>query len=106
VETQLKIGLSGIEEYIDKVDIAYEPVWAIGTGVPATPEDAREVHSFIRETLKKLNPDAKGETRILYGGSVKPDNAGEFMKYEEINGLLVGTASLDPESFSEIVKSF
>ncbi len=106
VETQLKIGLSGIEEYIDRIDIAYEPVWAIGTGVPATPEDAKEVHSFIRETLKRLNPNAEGTSRILYGGSVKPENAGEFMKYEEINGLLVGTASLDPDSFSKIVKSF
>ncbi len=106
VETQLKIGLSGIEEYIDRIDIAYEPVWAIGTGVPATPEDAKEVHSFIRETLRRLNPDAKGNSRILYGGSVKPENASEFMKYEEINGLLVGTASLDPDSFSKIVKSF
>ncbi len=106
IETQLKIGLTGIEDFIDRMDIAYEPVWAIGTGVPATPEDAREVHKFIKEFIGNLNHNSLDNTRILYGGSVKPENAKEFMKYEEIEGLLVGTASLDPHSFSHIVKSF
>ncbi|WP_461831921.1 triose-phosphate isomerase [Aquifex sp.] len=106
VETQIKLALNGIEEHVDRIDIAYEPVWAIGTGIPATPEDAVEVHTFIRNLLKELNPRNEGKTRILYGGSVKPENAKEFMKHEEINGLLVGTASLDPESFAKIVYSF
>ncbi len=106
VETQIRLALSGIEKYTDSVDIAYEPVWAIGTGVPATPEDAVEVHRFIKEVLKDLNPGSEGRTRVLYGGSVKPENASEFMKHEEIEGLLVGGASLDPESFAKIVNSF
>ena len=106
VETQLRLGLSRLEDHIDSIDIAYEPVWAIGTGVPATPEDAVKVHRFINEVLDRLSPSRKRETRVLYGGSVKPDNAGEFMKHEEIEGLLVGGASLDPESFAKIVESF
>ena len=106
VETQLRLALSGVEEHTDKIDIAYEPVWAIGTGVPATPEDAVAVHRFIKEVLKELNPANEGGTRVLYGGSVKPGNAGDFMKHPEIEGLLVGGASLDPESFAEIVNSF
>lgn len=106
VETQIKLALAGVEEHTDKIDIAYEPVWAIGTGTPATPEDAVEVHTFIRSLINQLNPKNEGKTRILYGGSVNPQNAKEFMKHEEINGLLVGTASLDPESFAKIVYSF
>ncbi|RUM32484.1 MAG: triose-phosphate isomerase [Aquifex sp.] len=106
IETQIKLALAGVEEHIDKIDIAYEPVWAIGTGTPATPEDAVEVHTFIRNLLNELNPNNEGKTRILYGGSVKPDNAKEFMKHDAIGGLLVGTASLDPESFAKIVYSF
>ena len=106
IETQIRLALTRLEEHTDSIDIAYEPVWAIGTGVPATPEDAVKVHRFIRELLQKLNPSRKGKTRILYGGSVKPSNAGEFMKHEEIDGLLVGGASLDPESFAQIVESF
>jgi len=106
IETQIRLALSGIEEHTDKIDIAYEPVWAIGTGVPATPEDAVSVHRFIRELLRDLNPKNEGKTRILYGGSVKPENAGEFAKHSEIQGFLVGGASLDPESFAKIVYSF
>jgi triosephosphate isomerase len=106
VETQIRLALSGVEGLTDRVDIAYEPVWAIGTGVPASPEDAVEVHRFIREVLRDINPKAEGSTRILYGGSVNPRNASEFMKHREIDGLLVGTASLDPESFAKIVGSF
>ncbi len=106
VETQLRLALSGIEEYTDSLDIAYEPVWAIGTGVPATPEDAVSVHKFIGELLDKINPRREGKTRVLYGGSVKPDNAGDFMRHSEIEGFLVGGASLNPESFTKIVYSF
>ncbi len=106
VETQIKLALSGIEEFTDSIDIAYEPVWAIGTGVPATPEDAVTVHRFIKELLKEINPSHKGRTRVLYGGSVKPSNAEDFMKHGDIDGLLVGGASLEPESFAKIVYSF
>ena len=106
IETQLRLALSGLESHADGIDIAYEPVWAIGSGMPATPEDAVMVHRFIKDVLKDLNPKGDRKTRVLYGGSVKPSNAGEFMKHEEIGGLLVGGASLDPESFAQIIKSF
>lgn len=106
VEAQIRLALSGVEQYTDHVDIAYEPVWAIGTGNPAMPEDAQLVHAFIKELLCQINPQHEGKTRVLYGGSVKPDNAGEFMKMKDIDGLLVGGASLDPESFAQIVKCF
>jgi triosephosphate isomerase len=106
VETQIRLALSGIEEHTDSVDIAYEPVWAIGTGVAATPEDAVSVHRFIKELLREINPKGKGTSRILYGGSVNPDNAPEFMKHKEIEGFLVGGASLDPEAFVKVVNSF
>jgi len=106
IETQIKLALSGIEEHTDSIDIAYEPVWAIGTGVPATPEDAVSVHRFIKELVGSMNPENRGKTRVLYGGSVKPENAGEFMKHSEIEGLLVGGASLEPETFAKIVYSF
>ncbi|MCX7989641.1 MAG: triose-phosphate isomerase [Aquificaceae bacterium] len=106
VETQIRLALSGVEEYTSSVDIAYEPVWAIGTGNPATPEDAQLVHAYIKDLLHQINPGHKGETRVLYGGSVSPKNASEFMRMKDVDGLLVGGASLDPESFSQIVKSF
>jgi triosephosphate isomerase len=83
--------------------IAYEPVWAIGTGKNATPEQAQEVHGNIRNLLKKLGSNAE-DVRILYGGSVKPDNIGVLMQKDDIDGALVGGASLDPVSFSKIVK--
>lgn len=106
IETQVKLALSSLEDYTDMIDIAYEPVWAIGSGNPATPEDAQKVHRFIKELLESLNKNYKGTTRILYGGSVNTHNASEFMKMPDIDGLLVGGASLDPEAFSQIVKSF
>jgi len=99
IETQLRICLSSLENHTHMIDIAYEPVWAIGSGNPATPEDAKKVHRFIKDFLGK-------EVRVLYGGSVNPENAKEFMKMQDIDGLLVGGASLDPESFSKVVKSF
>ncbi len=106
IENQLRLALSGVENYTDRVDIAYEPVWAIGTGMPATPQDAVAVHRFIRDLIKVLNPESGMNFRVLYGGSVKPDNAKEFTKYREIDGFLVGGASLKPETFIEIVNAF
>ncbi len=106
IETQIRLALSGIEEYTDKIDIAYEPVWAIGSGNPASPEDAQLVHAFIKELLSQINPRHEGKTRVLYGGSVNTSNAGSFMAMRDIDGLLVGGASLNPETFSQIVKCF
>ena len=99
-------GIAGLtEEQFAKVVIAYEPVWAIGTGLTATPEIASEAHKLIRaEAAKRFGDDAASKLRILYGGSVKPDNIEGLMKEEELDGALVGGASLDPESFSKIVK--
>jgi len=96
IESQLKLALSGLDGVSERIDIAYEPVWAIGSGNPATPEDAQLVHSFIKELL--------GKVRVLYGGSVNPQNAGEFLSMPDVDGLLVGGASLDPSSFAQIVK--
>jgi triosephosphate isomerase len=85
--------------------IAYEPVWAIGTGKTATPEMAADAHRIIRaEVAKLLGPAVAAAVRILYGGSVKPDNATSLLSQEEIDGALVGGASLKPDSFAAIVK--
>ncbi len=85
--------------------VAYEPIWAIGTGKTATAEQAQEVHAFIRKTLVAMSDDATANRmRIQYGGSVKPDNAYTLMSQPDIDGALVGGASLDPRSFAEIVK--
>lgn len=92
-------------EEMEKVVIAYEPVWAIGTGKTATPAQAQEVHKFIRELLAKLfGKETASGVRIQYGGSVKPENIAELMKQPDIDGALVGGASLNIESFSTIVK--
>jgi len=88
-----------------KLVIAYEPVWAIGTGKTATPEIAAEAHAVIRnEATRTFGEEFAQKLRILYGGSVKPDNASALMAQEEIDGALVGGASLDPKSFTAIVK--
>lgn len=85
--------------------MAYEPVWAIGTGKTATPELAAEAHAVIRrEAAEVFGEEFARKLRILYGGSVKPDNASTLMAQEEIDGALVGGASLDPKSFAGIVK--
>jgi triosephosphate isomerase len=86
-----------------RVVVAYEPVWAIGTGKTATPAQAQEVHAFLRGRLKELWGAAADAVRILYGGSVKPDNIAALMANEDIDGALVGGASLSPESFAKIV---
>jgi triosephosphate isomerase len=83
--------------------VAYEPIWAIGTGRTATPEMAQEVHAMIREQLRRRFGEAGGEIRIQYGGSVKPENVRDLMGQADIDGALVGGASLDPESFAKIV---
>jgi triosephosphate isomerase (TIM) len=96
-------GISGRKAA--KMSIAYEPVWAIGTGKTATPEMASDAHALIRhEAAKAFGDDFAGGLRILYGGSVKPDNATLLMSEEEIDGALVGGASLDPKNFAKIVK--
>jgi len=87
---------------LDGITIAYEPIWAIGTGKTASPEQANEVHSRIREWLKKYNPQS-ARVRILYGGSVTPENTKLLMAQPAVNGALVGGASLKPESFAKIV---
>ncbi len=101
---QLEGGLQGMgEEEVKKVVIAYEPVWAIGTGKTATPQEAERMHSFLRECLKKRWGDSVGDVvRILYGGSVKPDNIDDLMKEPQIDGVLVGGASLKVDSFVRI----
>jgi len=101
VETQVKNGLKNWEGKREVI-IAYEPVWAIGTGRTATPEIASKMHYFIREILKELVGELSQEISILYGGSVKPDNVDELMKEEEIDGVLVGGASLKVDSFVRI----
>ena len=107
VDRQLRGGLEGtlVESGTDLV-IAYEPVWAIGTGKTATPGEAQEVHGFIRGLMAGLvGNEVSQQIRILYGGSVKPDNTPSLAAMEDIDGALVGGASLDPESFAGIVKA-
>jgi triosephosphate isomerase len=105
LDKQIKMGLEGfLSEDLKYLIIAYEPVWAIGTGKTATSGQAQEVHHFLRSLLKKnFGKNLAGSIRILYGGSVKPDNIAELMSMPDIDGALVGGASLDPETFSKIV---
>jgi triosephosphate isomerase len=102
---QLKKGLAGIsKEDMSRVAIAYEPVWAIGTGKVATPEIAEKVHASIREIVADMyDQETADATRILYGGSVSPDTVDELMSQPDIDGALVGGASLDIEKFSRII---
>lgn len=104
---QLEGSLAGISaEQMADIVIAYEPVWAIGTGRTATPEQAQETQAYVRSVLATLfGGDVAGATRIQYGGSVKPGNAAELIGQPDIDGFLVGGASLDPTSFAEIVKA-
>jgi len=105
VSEQLVGGLSGLTASdLDRIIVAYEPVWAIGTGRTATPEQAQEMHAFIRRVFAERHSLPAAEAlRILYGGSVKPDNIGGLMKQPDIDGGLVGGASLNAESFAQIV---
>jgi triosephosphate isomerase len=106
VKTQLEKGLNGVsKEEMKNIVIAYEPVWAIGTGKTAKPEDAQEVHAYIRELLSKLySKEIADETIIQYGGSVKASNIDSLMAMPDIDGALVGGASLVAEEFTRIVK--
>lgn len=107
VEEQIQAALQGFhKEELKKMVIAYEPVWAIGTGVTATPEQAQEMHRFIREKLAQVLGDEAEEVSILYGGSVKPDNAKELFSQKDIDGGLIGGASLNATDFLEIIHSF
>jgi triosephosphate isomerase len=105
VETQLNGGLQGLTVAdMGRIIIAYEPVWAIGTGKTATPEQAQEMHGYIRRKLEESNGKSVADSvRILYGGSVKPENISELMSQPDVDGALVGGASLEAESFSKIV---
>ena len=105
VAGQLSGGLTGLTASdLDRIIVAYEPVWAIGTGRTATPEQAQEMHAFIRRVFADgHSADAARQLRILYGGSVKPDNVRGLMSQPDIDGALVGGASLEAQSFSQIV---
>ena len=105
VSQQLSAGLSGLTASdLDRIIVAYEPVWAIGTGRTATPEQAQEMHAFIRRVFAdRHSRDAGDALRILYGGSVKPDNIAGLMAQPDIDGALVGGASLQADSFAQIV---
>ncbi len=107
VEEQLILGLQGISESdLLKIVIAYEPVWAIGTGKTATPLQAQEVHFFIREKIKSIYDTKSSEKiKILYGGSVKPENARDLFLQPDIDGGLIGGACLNPDSFFKIILS-
>ncbi len=92
-------------DYAPELVIAYEPVWAIGTGETATPEQAQEMHLFIRQLLaERWSKERSNEVRILYGGSMKPDNAEELLSQSDVDGGLIGGASLKSDSFSEIIE--
>jgi triosephosphate isomerase len=108
IARQLRSALKGsTKDVIDNLEIAYEPVWAIGTGQNATTAQVREVHIRIRRFLKTSFGKAVSErVRILYGGSVKPENADTLAQIDEVDGLLVGGASLKAESFLPIVAAF
>lgn len=107
LEYQLAAGLAGLsKDAVSKVVVAYEPVWAIGTGKVATPAQAQEAHAFIRKRFAAQFGDAAAQSLIIqYGGSVKPDNAAEILKQPDVDGALVGGASLKADSFLGIVNA-
>ena len=107
VERHVRKGLEGLSaEKAAAVTLAYEPVWAIGTGKTATPNQAQEVHAMIRKLLAEMYDESLAQDiRIQYGGSAKPDNAAELLSNEDVDGLLVGGASLKADDFLEIIKA-
>lgn len=102
IKREVEAGLAGVDS--ENLVVAYEPIWAIGTGKTATTEQAQEVHAFIRNILTRLFGSKAEALRILYGGSVTPDNIDSLMACMDVNGALVGGASLKPDSFSKIVR--
>lgn len=106
LDKQVKMGLEGFSpDDLQPIILAYEPVWAIGTGKTATSGQAQEVHRFIRDLVEKLfGKKIAGSVRILYGGSVKPENIKELMSMPDVDGALIGGASLNAEKFAEIIK--
>lgn len=106
VTSQVRASLSGFPvDQLEELVLAYEPIWAIGTGKVATPQQANEVHLNIRKLLVKQFGSKGSDIRVIYGGSVKPDNAAELMAQPEIDGALVGGASLDAKGFFDIIES-
>ncbi len=107
LRTQVTEGLKGLSDKdMSETVIAYEPVWAIGTGVTASSQQAQEAHAFVRSLVAELyGPDTASRIRIQYGGSVKPANAAELMACPDIDGALIGGAALEPQSFFEIVRN-
>ena len=106
VDEQLRVGLSLVPASdVPSVIIAYEPVWAIGTGHSATPQDASSMHRAIRAILRELSPEGESRMPILYGGSVNRANAESLLDAEGVDGLLVGSACLDPEGWAEICRT-
>ncbi|MCX6879736.1 MAG: triose-phosphate isomerase [Verrucomicrobia bacterium] len=107
LRTQLSAGLKDVSDKdLAEIVIAYEPVWAIGTGVTATSPQAQDAHVFVRSVIAELyGPDPAAKLRIQYGGSVKPGNAAELMACPDIDGALIGGASLEPQSFLEIIRN-
>jgi triosephosphate isomerase len=101
IKREVESGLAEVDS--ENLVVAYEPVWAIGTGKTATTEQAQEIHAYIRKILGNLYGNKAGDIRILYGGSVTPDNVDSLMACKDVNGALVGGASLKPESFAKIV---
>ena len=104
---ELRGSLAGLSaEQMEETIVAYEPVWAIGTGKNATPQQAQDTHAFVRKQLAAMfDGTVSQRVRIQYGGSVKPSNARELMSQPEVDGALVGGASLDDRSFSDIIKN-
>ena len=106
IEEQTLVGLKGLSKaYVEEMVIAYEPVWSIGTGKNASKEIAQDICSFIRELVRKEYGDAADKVRILYGGSVKPENVHDYLTQKDVDGALVGGASLKVESFKELVEN-
>ncbi len=106
LDKQVSDGLKGLDpKHLKDLVLAYEPIWAIGTGHTAGPDQVAEVHEYLRNLLEtRVSPDMAQSTRILYGGSVKPENIAELMRINDVDGALVGGASLDAKTFTNIVK--
>jgi triosephosphate isomerase len=106
IDQQIKEGLIDLSSHdMERAVLAYEPVWAIGTGKTATPDQAQEVHHYIRQLIARIfDKEIADQIRILYGGSVKPENVDQLMAQEDIDGALVGGASLKADSFARIIK--